>query len=105
MAVFAVAVRQDDASPPDPLKIKQAVQAVLTLTFDENEYSVPLEQIAVTVSTNATSTLASYASSLGAGRRLSETNATAHSDWAVTVQAALTLTLTLTLTVTVTLAL
>ena len=105
MAVFAVAVRQDDASPPDPLKIKQAVQAVLTVTFDENEYSVPLEQIAVTVSTNATSTLASYASSLGAGRRLRETNATAQSDWAVTVQAALTLTLTLTLTVTVTLAL
>ena len=95
MAVFAVAVRQDGASPPDPLALKRAVQALLTVTFEGNVYQVPLLQIAVTVAANATSTLASYASSLGAARRLSTaarrlgetvTNANATSDWAVMFQ-------------------
>ena len=104
MAVFAVAVRQDGASPPDPLALKRAVQALLTVTFEGNVYQVPLLQIAVTVAANATSTLASYASSLGAARRLSTaarrlgetvTNANATSDWAVMFQVTLTLTLTL----------
>ena len=115
MAVFAVAVRQDGASPPDPLALKRAVQALLTVTFEGNVYQVPLLQIAVTVAANATSTLASYASSLGAARRLSTaarrlgetvTNANATSDWAVMFQVTLTqrpsppqtLTFTLTLT-------
>jgi UDP-N-acetylmuramyl tripeptide synthase len=86
-AVFGVAVRQADASPPDARNLTRAVQAILTVTDPDGiAHSVDAQQIAVTVTTNASATLASFAASLL--RRLSETNATASTDWAVTVQVA-----------------